>query len=450
MQKTLFYKLAAIGMLSALLLIPLAMIKDTIKERQLFRVEARNDIARSWSEAQNFTGPVLILPYTETVEAEIYDAESGKTVKRPQERERSLALIPDQLLISGQVDTEERYRGIHSVPVYTANLKVSGHFTLPGKDDPAVPDGKIKWQEAYVALGVSDIRGIKRQVTLSWNGENKAFLPGAKTDVVKNGLHAKVGEIKPDSPQPYTFTIEISLRGMESLSFTPIGKDTQVTLASAWQHPSFTGRFLPESRDVSETGFKAQWQMSDFSTNISEAFSGCLRGTCHALNTTQFGVSLYSAVDIYQQAERSLKYDFLFIGLTFIAFFLFEILKRLPIHPIQYALVGVALALFYLLLVALSEHIAFAMAYVLAASACVALLAFYMSYVMRSAKRGVGLGGLLGLLYGVLYVLIRSEDVALLMGALLIFGILALIMVITRKVDWYQTGNAIMPSVKIE
>jgi len=450
MQKILFYKLTIIGLLALLLLAPLTMIKDTINERERFRSQAKGDIAQSWSESQVFTGPVLVIPFTQSIKKSVYDPQSGKTTEQEEMRRKLVYLIPEQLAIAGNVTTEQRYRGIHSVPVYTANLKVSGHFILPGQGTFSADTGTLNWEEAYISVGVSDIRGIKQQISLKWNGTEKPFQPGAQMNVFQGGVHAVIGRLIPSEPQRYDFDMELALRGMESLRFTPLGKDSKVTLESPWPHPSFTGRFLPESREISDKGFKAVWQTSNFSTNIEEIFNNCTDSYCGKLEDTQFGVSLYDAVDIYQQTERSLKYDFLFIGLTFVAFFLFEVLKRLPIHPIQYGLVGVALAMFYLLLLALSEHIAFALAYFTAGGACVFLLSFYLSYVMRSAWRGVGFGGLLATLYGVLYVLISSEDTSLLMGALLLFIMLTLVMVITRKVNWYQIGDVITQPKKVE
>jgi inner membrane protein len=447
MQKILFSKLFIISVLAIGLFIPLSWLQDVIQERKVFREEARSSIAQSWSEAQIFTGPVLVMPYVSYVRNSVYDPRTGKTTWKTQRQNGVRYALPDRLAIQSTVQTEERYRGIHKVPVYTTSLTVTGHFK-PTSKERWVEDEKIRWKDAYIAVGVTDSRGIQQPVTLLWNSQTKAFRPGVETVLLKQGMHAPVGELH--AGKEYPFVLRMNLRGMEHLKFTPLGKETQVTMQSPWPHPSFVGRFLPESRDLGKSGFQAKWLTNDFSTNISALFNKCVAGDCLPLQMMNFGASFYDAVDVYQQTERSLKYDFLFIGLTFIAFFLFEVLKRLPIHPIQYGLVGVALAMFYLLLLALSEHIAFVMAYVTAGTACVLLLGIYLSYVMQSIWRGVGFASMLTLLYGVLYVLIRAEDTSLLLGSAFLFGLLTFVMMLTRKVDWYALGDHVFPIKKAE
>jgi inner membrane protein len=221
-----------------------------------------------------------------------------------------------------------------------------------------------------------------------------------------------------------------------------VGRDSRVELSSDWPHPSFIGEYLPSSREVSASGFKAHWQTSFFATNLEEALRDCVReDSCNALSARNFGVNFIDPVDQYLKTERAIKYALLFIGLTFAVFFLFEVLKRMAVHPVQYALVGMSLALFYLLLLSLSEHLSFATAYTISATACVALIGFYVSYVLHSAARGAGFAGLLALLYAMLFGLLGAEDYALLMGSVLVFGVLAGVMVLTRKLDWYGVGK---------
>lgn len=236
----------------------------------------------------------------------------------------------------------------------------------------------------------------------------------------------------------------MDLQGLKRLGFLPLGRDTHLKLASAWPHPSFEGRFLPVSREITDAGFTANWETSFLASNMEQHFTDCLeRQNCTEFAGNLLTTAFIQPVDIYLQGERSLKYAILFVGLTFLAFFLFEILKSLKIHPIQYGLVGAALALFYLLLLSLSEHIAFPLAYVSASAACVSMLGFYVSFVLGNVRRGLGFGGALAGLYGALYVLIRSEDHALLMGTLLLTAVLLVVMIITRKVNWYQVSRDI-------
>jgi inner membrane protein len=208
-------------------------------------------------------------------------------------------------------------------------------------------------------------------------------------------------------------------------------------------NPSFNGQYLPVQHQIGTAGFTAQWSASFFSTNLEEALRRCVEdnGSCDEFNSRVLGVSFVDPVDRYLETDRALKYAFLFISLTFAGFFLFEVLKKLAVHPIQYSLVGAALALFYLLLLSLSEHLGFALAYVLSSGVCVALIGFYVSGILGSARRGIGFAGGLAALYGALYVLLSADDYALLMGSALLFGLLAVVMVLTRGVDWSSPGR---------
>jgi len=306
-----------------------------------------------------------------------------------------------------------------------------------------MPDGpgNLVWGRALLVLGIQDTRGIRENVQLEWDGVQPALYPGGVDAAgTPNGVHADLG-ILPASKSPVTreFRIALTLLGTERLDIVPVGATTSVALASAWPHPSFTGRILPDAGTrVSGEGFAAQWRTSHFATNLSQLHQRCVQSRqCEAFSQHSLGVSFIQPVDLYQAVERSVKYGFLFIGLTFAAFFLFEILKRLAIHPIQYALVGIALAVFFLLLISLSEHLGFAPAYAIAAAACVALVGYYVGHVLHSFRRGAGFAVLLSSLYALLYVLLRAQDHALLAGSVFVFTALAAAMVATRRVDWY-------------
>jgi inner membrane protein len=248
-------------------------------------------------------------------------------------------------------------------------------------------------------------------------------------------VHAVLGRLTPGKTN--SFELALLLQGTQALEYVPVGKQTTIRMRSEWPHPSFQGQFLPETREVTAQGFDATWRTSHLASGIESPLRGCLagRGACR---TSTLGVSFIEPVNVYLQTERAAKYGFLFVAVTFLVFLLFELLKDLAIHPVQYGLVGVSLAMFFLLLLALTEHVPFAVAYVVASGSCIGLLAFYVSFVLRSVRRAAGFTTLLSALYGALYVLLRSEDMALLLGALLLFGILAAVMVVTRKVDWYR------------
>ncbi|HEX5056167.1 MAG TPA: cell envelope integrity protein CreD [Gammaproteobacteria bacterium] len=441
MQRTIFTKALVVFVLSILLLIPLGMIGGKVYERQAYRDGVRREISESWTGEQTLRGPVLVVPYVEKVRSRVWDKELEKYVDQVVEYERALHFFPQRLDIEAEIQTEERYRGIYSVPVYTSLMKIAGEFRLPAYY--GVEAGRdISWRDAFLSLGVGDVRGIRDGLSLKWQGQNAVFLPGGGMTPFSQGVHADLKSLHSASDKSFAFVIGLKLAGTERLNVVPVGVDTRVSMRSPWPHPSFIGRFLPETRSVDAQGFQASWAVSHFSTNMVEVFESCVSGQCADLENTRFGVSFMQPVDVYSLTDRALKYGILFIGLTFGVFFLFEILKRMAIHPVQYGLVGLALAVFYQLLISLSEHMAFGIAYLIAAGASISLITFYVCYVLKSALRGLGFGCILGLLYGMLFLILKSEDHSLLMGSILVFLALASAMYLTRNVDWYRLTDS--------
>jgi inner membrane protein len=275
-------------------------------------------------------------------------------------------------------------------------------------------------------------------------GEEISFKPGSKLSTNSAGIHAYLPDLD-DHPGSgkIDFNFHLELRGMESLTFVPVGEEVTLKLSSSWPHPEFIGKFLPVSRTIDETGYDAEWKITSFASNIVENVRQCESGNCSELFDGQFGVRHIEPVDVYLQSERSIKYGFLFIGLSFISFFIFETVRELPIHAIQYTLVGCAVAIFYLLLVSLSEHIEFALAYAIATLSCVCMLLYYLRYVLGGHKEAAAFSALLLLLYGVLYVIISAEDYAFLMGGCLTFVTLFVVMISTRNIDWYLVEDRV-------
>jgi inner membrane protein len=291
----------------------------------------------------------------------------------------------------------------------------------------------------HLALGISDIRGIGNGLTLRTDEADVPFQPGTATAVLASGVHAPLPAADAALPRRLNYEVALMLTGTGEFNITPVGRETNVQLDSDWPHPAFVGEYLPRQRDISASGFAAQWQTSFFSTNLQELLTRCGEpGTdsCNAFHGRHFGVSFVDPVDQYLKSERAAKYAFLFIGLTFAGFFLTEVLRRVSVHPVQYGLVGLALAMFFLLLLSFSEHIGFAAAYAVSAVACVGLITFYVSHVLASNRQGLAFGFGLASLYAMLYGILSSEDYALLMGSLLVFGLLAAVMVLTRRVSW--------------
>ncbi|OMH31718.1 cell envelope integrity protein CreD [Motiliproteus sp. MSK22-1] len=438
MKSTLAKKIIFLGFSCALAALALTVIENLISDRLIYQEQAKGSVANSWSGAQQLSGPLLAVPYKYRVTTQHWNEKLGKNVRSQAIKSSMLYIIPDRLEINTDMTTQERYRGIFSFPVFTGQLKVSGKFDLAPLQKLKNRLDLVEAGVPFIAVSVSDIRGINNKPMLTWQGREYSFRSGSRLAFNPQGVHVPLENI---GTAPVEFKFELSLRGMDTLWFTPVGKDSKVNLSASWPHPNFVGQFLPAERVIEDGRFNANWQVSEFSSNIGHDVDSCERGNCGALVGNRFGVSLNEPVNIYRQAIRSAKYGMLFVGLTFISFFIFEVLKRLQIHPIQYTLVGLALSVFYLLLIALSEHLSFLVAYGIATSACVCLLTAYVTAIIKSFKWGVGFGGFVAVLYGLLYVILSSEDHALLLGSLLVFLALTLVMLSTRHLDWYQVSG---------
>jgi inner membrane protein len=450
MQRALLLKTMIVAVLMIAIGIPLALIQSTIQERMRFRDEAVRSIAADSVREQTLLGPLLVIPYQDQYEEreEVIEEQSKRVKTTRRTLERRALVFPQQLRVDGAIDTDQRYRGLHKVLVYTGQYAISGSFVLPKPEHLAreKPDSRITVGRPYVALGIEDVRGIRDIPKLEWGGKSVEFQHGSGLRAFRSGMHAVLDSADAGSVK---FALALGLDGIERQHFVPLAKDNQVALKSKWPHPQFGGRFLPspQGRRIDASGFAAAWNISGLATNAQQQLSlveqapnaGEQLGALDRLD--RFSVGFIEPVNVYSQADRAVKYGLLFIALTFAAFFLFEIMKRLPIHPVQYALVGLALTLFFLLLVSLSEHIDFTQAYAIASGACVLLIGFYLRYVLHDGRRAFGFASALTLLYGVLYGLLRSESNALLMGSILLFAVLAAIMIATRKVDWYQVGK---------
>jgi inner membrane protein len=461
MQKSLLYKIVVIAALMLLIGIPLWMIQSTIHERMAFRQQAVDSIAADSVGRQALLGPVLVIPYTDDYEEQVAIANDPhkkvETVKHQVERRH--LVFPNQLQVAGSFDTDSRYRGIHKVLVFSGQHAFSGDIDLPVKGElpRANPGSRLTLGRPFVAVSIDDVRGIRNTPKLNWDGQLAEFRQGSGLLSMKSGLHAPLEPLTLAEPARVRFSFELGLDGIESQQFAPVAKETKVTLKSNWPHPQFGGHFLPspKNRVISAAGFSAAWNISSLASDTQQQLkraelSPNAEGRSSAGTVDKLSVGFIEPVNVYSLADRATKYGLLFVALTFAAFFVFEILRRLPIHPIQYLLVGLALALFFLLLVSLSEHIDFVLAYLAASVACTGLIGFYLSYALHDWRRGMGFGAALGLLYCALYGLLISENNALVLGSILLFAVLAAMMVATRKVDWYQVGKAATPAQEEE
>ena len=456
-----FVKVIVVGFLMIVLLIPLSMIHGMIRERTSRRNDVVNEVSRTWSNPQVAGGFILSVPYT---------VASTNDYGKPITIERVARFLPETVAIDGRLVPEFRYRSLFQVPVYTTHLTMSGTFRRPNLAALRIDESTARLRDAWLTIGVGDLRGVNQGVSVTWNGAALSTSPSIDTagmgsqaiDVKIPGLAAPpsgtppAGTAQPtrateavEAAQPeIPFVVKIDLKGTQQINFQPVGRTTTVRLASTWPHPAFSGAFLPDTSRISDAGFDAEWRLSHLGRGYPQAWRDDeLRPQQveQAAVASRFGVQLVSPVDIYHRAERSTKYGALFILLTFCIFFVVELLQRRRLHPVQYLLVGAALCLFYLLLLSLSEHVGFGGAYLAAAVATIGVIGMYAGHVLGGRWQGVRMVAGLSLLYAFLYVLLQFEDYALLVGSLSLFLILAAVMFATRRVDWYAIGRAEAP-----
>lgn len=444
MSKNFIFKVMGVLFLTLLMSLAVNSINSTIRERQYRQEDVKNQIALSSAGAQTIIGPVLVVPYVEQYPETITENGIKKTVI--QQSNDALYILPDELNLEGGFTNQYKQLGIYKALMYQLGGQVKGRFKFHQPILPRHAGGTIvAVKPAYLSLGVSDPRGFTDKPELNWGERNIGFLQGTQLSALGKGIHAKLGQLDMTQAHEIPFAFQLNLRGMENFNFAPIAENNKVLLRSSWQHPHFGGSYLPDPRTqkINSTGFEAQWNVSSISSNNQSLLTtGLIAGNnAGSMGLESLNIGFVEPINVYSQADRATKYGLLFIGLTFAGFFIFELMKQLRIHPAQYTMVGLAMAMFYLLLISLSEHISFGASYFIASLACVSLLGYYLSYVLKSKVNGAIFATLLTALYGALYGILQSEDNALLMGSLLVFGLLALTMVITRKVDWYQISN---------
>lgn len=438
-------KLAVIGVLALLLLIPLTMIRGVLTERRERKAEAIGEITRSWGAEQTLLGPVLVVPYTYDVVEMLNQRVDGKTERVESRRVETarLYILPAHLTCEGALDPKTLYRGIYEAVVYAGDLTLTGRFERPDLKILQIPEERVKWDEAEVTLAVTDLRGTRESLVLDAGESRFPLRPGSLLPGYASGVRARVGAVAAGATS-WTYRVALTLNGSRSLEIIPTGASTAVRLTSTWPDPSFMGAFLPVERQIDGSGFRATWQVAQYGRTFPSAWTDARGGgvpEAADFARSSFGVSLLSLVDTYRTVERAIKYGILFIALVFTAFFLFEVLAALRIHPLQYTLVGAALCLFYLGLLSLSEFIAFPLAYAAAALASLLLITAYCAKVLHGGRRTGIVSGVLALTYGYLYVLLQMQDFSLLFGTVGLFVALGAVMFATRNIDWYATGK---------
>ena len=428
-----------VGILVLILLIPLAMVGGVIDDRRGISAQARHDIMRAWGREQTLSGPILIVPYRI-----VTVRKNGET----HERRGRLRILPESVSMDIELEPSILERGIHEFPVYTATAAIRGEFAPPDVSGLDIDAAELSWERAYVALAITDAKAIR-------NTPEFVSAAGTDTNELRSRFEAGGSHVPHLPPQifalvpqyadaaarnrPLEFSIDLEFSGTDWLNLIATAESTRVDMRSSWPSPSFSGAHLPEERTVTDEGFAASWRISNLGRSLPS------RWTSESVNVgnaglNPFGVTLYMPVDLYHTAERATKYGVLFIGLTFVCYFLFEVIGGLRLHPLQYLLVGFANTLFYLLLLSLAEHLGFGWSYLISAIASTVLITGYSLSVLADRGRAIMMLVVLALLYLFLYLTLNAETYAMLAGSIGLWMALALVMYLTRKIDWYQ-GN---------
>jgi inner membrane protein len=427
-------KVLTIVALILLLLIPSSMIQSLISEREALNNQAIAEVSAKWAESQQINGPILTIPIVYEYEVEVKDEETKtKTVTK------NWYILPEVLNINGNVEPEKLRRGIYEVVVYKSDLNISGQFKLNQKiDEPNIKE--IQYDNAFVTIGISDLRGIKNQIKVKWGSQNLGVEPGSRiSSHIYSGVTINTAINPEQLNKVIEFSFQLDLQGSQNMTFVPVGSFTDIQLNSTWPSPKFNGNFLPDTRIVNKDGFEANWKILQLNRNFPQSWIG--ENQSEKLQASAFGVDLILPLDDYQKSMRSAKYAAMTIALTFLIFFLVEILNKRKIHPFQYGLVGLALCLFYTLLVSISEHSNFNVAYGISTIGIVTMIALYSITILKSRMLTSILVIVLFGIYGFLFVTLQMEDYALLMGSIGLTLILGATMYFTRNINWYQVNR---------
>lgn len=429
-NNALSHKVLFIGLIMLLLLIPGGMILSLIAERESLMSGAQEEVARMWSAEQHVTGPVVTIPGYQTVK----DDANRVTVN-----EYLTTILPEKLTVQSSAACQQLRRGLYDTNVYNAEIVLSGTFELlAGLKAAQDVYGELRPLRATVAIGIADLRGIEESVEIVWEGRRYPTVTTSDNPCFELGVAAQIdlSEWLAAADRSIPFEVRIKLKGSSALYFAPVGNQNTIRVQSDCPTPSFVGNFLPSTREVTENGFSAEWKVVAQNRNYAQVL---VRGNhTEAIAQSELGVNLLVPVTQYRQATRAIKYAALVILLTFIGVFFVEMTQRRNIHAFQYLLVGLALILFYSLLVSLSEHLSFPVSYLIAAAMTTALITTYIYEVIRNRSTALCIGGMLTLLYAYVYVLLQLESYALLTGSVGLFVILAVIMRYSLKMKWTQ------------
>ena len=430
--------------ITLMLLIPLGFVENIVYERQYLQQEATRNITSSWGDAQSISGPVLILPYEvwqdhkKTVTVKVGKDEKEKEVIERKYYLRYKLILPSEVSFDARLDPEIRYRGIYRQALYNAPVTIQGHFTLPRAEDFASNLQKVHWDKAWLAVGVTDLKTISESSPLQWAGSAApAYKPGTRAGgLLGPGFHTALALTDKAAGARQDFSLKLAIRGSGGIAFTPVGEKTAITVAGAWPDPSFQGNLLPVERSITDKGFSARWNISNLTRTYPQIEDVPNLETVRELESIRSftaGVDLHETVSLYRMVRRAVHYGILFIAVSFVTLFAFEMVSRRRMHLLQYGMVGLSMSLFYLVLLSLAEHIDFGLAFTAAGAVTVSMNSLYVAAALQSKMRGLIMAGLLSGLYVLLFSLLRMEDFALLVGTGLVVAMMAVLMYVTRK-----------------
>jgi Inner membrane protein involved in colicin E2 resistance len=448
-------KALVVGVLTLLLLIPLLMIQGLIRERKQTKSAAVAEITSKWSGEQIITGPCIAIPYIQELETE----------NKREVVQKNLLLLPETLNVESNVKVEKRRRGIYDASVYRSDIFLSGEFNLDELRKSRIKPERIKWEEARVIFGISDLKGVRESVVLeiedktlnfepgipvenlytngtpsiskyNYEFEETVLFPNVSSGIFGAGLNAKLDSLSLFTQEKIPFSVSLLLNGSQGLYIVPVGKTTVAAFTSDWKTPGFGGEFLPETHEITDSGFSAKWKVLDLNRSFSQVVGADHAGDMNQMASSVFGVKFIQPVDQYQQNLRSVKYAILIIMLTFVVVFFIELLQKKSVNPLHYLLVGLALVLFYSLLLSMSEVWGFNFAYLIAAVMTTILITLHMAGILKNRRQGLLVGILLIFLYLFIFILIRMESYALLVGSVGLFVILGVIMYYSKKIKF--------------
>jgi len=452
-NESIVVKLTTIGFLLLILLIPQAWIESIIHERQQRANEVMNEVTSKWSGEQTLTGPVLVIPFTNREKID-----KGKEGIEIREWTQDAYFLPESLYASGTVSPEILHRGIFDAAVYESTLLFKAKFNTPDFKKLNINESDIHWADAKMVMGISDLRGIKNNPAFKINDHDLVSEPSNNIGFsTVTSLKGNAEEISLDysnanrrskgsngivAAMPWkvaedfseNVSINLNLKGSSQLFFVPTGKNTEATLEGPWPNPSFDGEFLPETRTVTETSFNATWKVLHYNRPFSQAWTEIDT----ELSGSDFGARLLIPVDQYQKSIRTAKYGVLIILLTFVSLFLVELIRKIKIHSFQYLLIGVALIIYYTLLLSFSEHMGYNLAYLIASLATVVLVSLYSKTFLQNWTMVGFFFSLISFFYGFIFVIIQLQDYSLLIGSIGLFLVIASIMYFSRNIKWYK------------